>query len=107
MPDDELLRFIHHLCPRYDGNFQDRTFVQFVTYEASTSLNMHMVGSGSKSGETSLKKAIRDGVLINEVAILCKIITKDIDDYTAMDRKNKRRELSLSLGLSSLFRVDR
>ncbi|KAF8444038.1 hypothetical protein L210DRAFT_3445126 [Boletus edulis BED1] len=83
--DDELPRFIHHLGPKYQGNFQDRALVRFLTYEASTSLNMHMVGSGSVSGETSLKKAIRDGILINEASILCKIVTKDIADFPPLD----------------------
>lgn len=40
-----------------------------------------MVGSGSVSGETTLKKAIKDGVLINEASILCKIVPKDITDF--------------------------
>ena len=83
--DDELPRFIHHLGPKYEGNFQDRTLVRFLTYEASTSLNMHMVGSGSASGETPLKKAIRDGVLINEASVLCKLVTKDLAHFPPLD----------------------
>ncbi|KAF9002530.1 hypothetical protein BDQ17DRAFT_1357028 [Cyathus striatus] len=37
---DDLPRLIHHLGPRYSGNFQDPAFVKFLTYEASTSLSM-------------------------------------------------------------------
>ncbi|KAG9311479.1 hypothetical protein JVU11DRAFT_8594 [Chiua virens] len=37
--DDELPRFVHHLGPRYEGDFQDRALIRFLTYEASTSLN--------------------------------------------------------------------
>ena len=44
-----------------------------------------MVGSGSTSGETSLKRAIRDGVLINEASILCKLVTKDVANFPPLD----------------------
>ena len=44
-----------------------------------------MSAPGSMSGETSIKKAIRDGVPITEASILCKIITKDIADFPQLD----------------------
>ncbi|KAJ3905440.1 hypothetical protein F5879DRAFT_742889 [Lentinula edodes] len=37
---DDIPRFIHHLGPRYFGSFQDTNLAKFLTYEASTSLNM-------------------------------------------------------------------
>lgn len=33
---NDLPRLIHHLGTRYNGNFQDKTMVRFLTYEAST-----------------------------------------------------------------------
>ncbi|KAJ7672456.1 hypothetical protein DFH06DRAFT_1363364 [Mycena polygramma] len=53
---DDLPRFIHHLGPRYSGNFQDPLLVKFLTYEASTSLNMYLstvVSSSSYSSSNS------------------------------------------------------
>ncbi|KAJ7672461.1 hypothetical protein DFH06DRAFT_1363367 [Mycena polygramma] len=53
---DDLPRFIHHLGPRYSGNFQDPLLVKFLTYEASTSLNMYLstiVSSSSYSSSAS------------------------------------------------------
>ncbi|KIJ16201.1 hypothetical protein PAXINDRAFT_76049 [Paxillus involutus ATCC 200175] len=83
--DDEIPRFIHHLGPRYQGNFQDKALIRFLTYEASTSLNMHMVGFGSPARDASLKKAVRDGTVINETSILCKIVPNDIPDFSSLD----------------------
>ncbi|KAH0828735.1 hypothetical protein J3R83DRAFT_3154 [Lanmaoa asiatica] len=105
--DDELPRFIHHLGPRYEGNFQDRTLVRFLTYEASTSLNMHMVGSGSTSGETSLIKAVRDGALFNETLILCKIVAKDIPDFPPLDAhsRSKKRDTGSIAIFESLIAI--
>ncbi|KIK98640.1 hypothetical protein PAXRUDRAFT_823685 [Paxillus rubicundulus Ve08.2h10] len=82
--DDELPRFIHHLGPRYQGNFQDKALIRFLTYEASTSLNMHMFGFGSTSRDASLKKAIREGTVINEASILCKIVPNYILDFSPL-----------------------
>ncbi|KAF9479125.1 beach-domain-containing protein [Pholiota conissans] len=45
---DDLPRLIHHLGPRYTGSFQDPELVKFLTYEASTSLNMYL-GSAASS----------------------------------------------------------
>ncbi|KIJ62307.1 hypothetical protein HYDPIDRAFT_30564 [Hydnomerulius pinastri MD-312] len=86
--DDELPRFIHHLGPRYHANFQDKALVRFLTYEASTSLNMHMVGSGStgptSADPSSLKKAIRDGVIIHSGSILCKVVPGDVTEFAPL-----------------------
>ncbi|KAJ2916640.1 hypothetical protein MD484_g3777, partial [Candolleomyces efflorescens] len=45
---EDVPRFIHHLGPRYSGNFQDPGLVRFLTYEASTSLNMFLTSVSSK-----------------------------------------------------------
>ncbi|PPQ94175.1 hypothetical protein CVT25_003811 [Psilocybe cyanescens] len=77
---DDLPRLIHHLGPRYTGSFQDRELVKFLTYEASTSLNMFLSSSSAASGpafirsphgiggakgksvQTPIVKALRDGM---------------------------------------------
>ena len=46
---EDLPRFIHHLGPRYSGNYQDPGLVKFLTYEASTSLNMFLTSVSSKN----------------------------------------------------------
>jgi hypothetical protein len=52
------------------------------------------------SGETSLKKAIRDGVLINEASILCKLVTKDVANFPPLDihpRSNGQGSSSIAI----------
>ncbi|KAJ7201121.1 beach-domain-containing protein [Mycena pura] len=70
---DDVPRFIHHLGPRYSGNFQDPMLVKFLTYEASTSLNMYLSTVLSKSKtpatQTPLMKVVKDGVGIPESSI--------------------------------------
>ncbi|KAJ8072576.1 beige protein-like 1 [Marasmius tenuissimus] len=74
---DDIPRFIHHLGPRYSGNFQDRSLSKFLTYEASTSLNIFVaqVTAVQKSRPTtpggsmtplSMIKTIRDGLGLAE-----------------------------------------
>ncbi|KIM43842.1 hypothetical protein M413DRAFT_26133 [Hebeloma cylindrosporum] len=46
---DDLPRLIHHLGPRYTGTFQDLELVKFLTYEASTSLNMFLSSAAAAS----------------------------------------------------------
>ncbi|KAL0063705.1 Beige protein-like 1 [Marasmius tenuissimus] len=78
---DDIPRFIHHLGPRYSGNFQDRSLSKFLTYEASTSLNIFLaqVTAVQKSRPTtpggsmiplSMIKAIRDGLGLAESHIV-------------------------------------
>ncbi|KAJ7454045.1 beach-domain-containing protein [Mycena galericulata] len=71
---DDLPRFIHHLGPRYSGNFQDPLLVKFLTYEASTSLNMYLSTVVSKSptsaAQMPLMKVVRDGLGIAEASII-------------------------------------
>ncbi|KAF7343336.1 hypothetical protein MVEN_01765900 [Mycena venus] len=73
---DDLPRFIHHLGPRYSGNFQDPLLVKFLTYEASTSLNMYLSTVVAKSApstpvsSTTLMKVVKDGLGIAENSIV-------------------------------------
>jgi len=46
---EDVPRFVHHLGPRYSANFQDPNLVRFLTYEASTSLNMFLTSVSSKA----------------------------------------------------------
>ncbi|KAL4077210.1 hypothetical protein V8B97DRAFT_1866535 [Scleroderma yunnanense] len=75
--DDGLIKFVHALGPRYHGNFQDKTLARFLTYDVSTSLNMHLLGSVSGEDNSSLSKAIHDGPLLNENFILVKVVPED------------------------------
>ncbi|EGO20076.1 hypothetical protein SERLADRAFT_374121 [Serpula lacrymans var. lacrymans S7.9] len=71
--DDDLPRFVHHLGPRYSGRFQDRSLIRFLTYEASTSLNMYLSTQTSKNTTTetsTLRKAVKDGISISESSIV-------------------------------------
>ncbi|KAJ7075426.1 beach-domain-containing protein [Mycena belliarum] len=71
---DDLPRFIHHLGPRYSGNFQDPHLVKFLTYEASTSLNMYLSTIVTKAQTpgalTPLMKVVKDGLGIAEASIV-------------------------------------
>ncbi|KAH7926600.1 beach-domain-containing protein [Leucogyrophana mollusca] len=102
--DDDLPRFIHHLGPRYCGPFQDQTLVRFFTYEASTSLNMHILGQASNtptSPEMShLKKTIRDGISISDSSIMARLVPSSFSpeetfatsDYTSASQNDGRED---------------
>ncbi|KAJ7052675.1 beach-domain-containing protein [Mycena amicta] len=76
---DDVPRFIHHLGPRYSGTFQDPILVKFLTYEASTSLNMYLSTILAKSSTNPaspttqsipLMKVVKDGLGIPESGII-------------------------------------
>lgn len=69
---------MHGLGPRYHANFQDKNLVRFLTYEVSTSLNMHLLSSASGGDNSSLRKVIHDGPLFNENFILVKVAPEDV-----------------------------
>ncbi|KAG2136966.1 uncharacterized protein EDB93DRAFT_1253823 [Suillus bovinus] len=78
--DDDFPRFIHHLGPRYSESFQDQTLIRFLTYEASTSLNMHITAQGASLPENSqLKKAIRGDPIISDSSIIFRIVPRPHD----------------------------
>ncbi|KAF8184760.1 hypothetical protein BJ912DRAFT_973913 [Pholiota molesta] len=104
---DDLPRLIHHLGPRYTGSFQDPELVKFLTYEASTSLNMYLGsaaasnasyflspnitapgGNKSKTALTPIVKALREGmpsVGIKEDTLLF-VVCVDAFDWGVNDR---------------------
>ncbi|EKM77777.1 hypothetical protein AGABI1DRAFT_121854 [Agaricus bisporus var. burnettii JB137-S8] len=67
---DDIVRFIHHIGPRYIGNFQDSDLKRFLTYEASTSVNMFLASLKSKNGlkleESPILKIVRNGIGFNK-----------------------------------------
>lgn len=72
---DHLPRFVHHLGPRYNATFQSQHLVKFLTYEASTSLNIFLSNlTASKSGilpdVVALVKAINEGIGIEEASVV-------------------------------------
>ncbi|KAG1745693.1 hypothetical protein EDB19DRAFT_1927133 [Suillus lakei] len=78
--DDDFPRFIHHLGPRYSESFQDQTLIRFLTYEASTSLNMHITAQGAALPENSqLKKAIRGDSIISDSSIIFRVVPQPHD----------------------------
>ncbi|KAG2346496.1 beach-domain-containing protein [Suillus weaverae] len=78
--DDDLPRFIHHLGPRYSESFQDQTLIRFLTYEASTSLNMHITAQGALLPENSqLKKTIRGDSIISDSSIIFRVVPQPHD----------------------------
>ncbi|KAG2135261.1 hypothetical protein DEU56DRAFT_888131 [Suillus clintonianus] len=78
--DDDFPRFIHHLGPRYSESFQDQTLIRFLTYEASTSLNMHIIAQGAALSENSqLKKAIRGDSIISDSSIIFRVVPQPHD----------------------------
>ena len=66
---DDIPRLVHHLGPRYNAYLQDPVLTRFLTYSASTSLNVYLFSlvSARKAKEVSpLIKAIKSGVGISE-----------------------------------------
>jgi hypothetical protein len=74
---DDFPRLIHHLGPRYSGNFQDTLLIKFLTYEASTSLSMFLSAIATKgstpSDMSSLMKAVREGLGVNDASLIFSI----------------------------------
>ncbi|KAF9449865.1 beach-domain-containing protein [Macrolepiota fuliginosa MF-IS2] len=74
---DDLIRFIHHLGPRYIGNFQDSALIKVLTYEAATSLNMFLATMSSKKSSQAdaspIIKAVRHGMDLDETQIIFSI----------------------------------
>lgn len=80
--DDDIVRFIHHIGPRYIGNFQDSNLKRFLTYEASTSVNMFLASLKSKNGlqleESPILKIVRNGLGFNKSQIVFSISAASI-----------------------------
>jgi len=69
-PDNELPRFIHHLGPKYAANFQSDELIKQLTYEASTSLNIHLFNLGPQTATSGLLKVLKSGVGFNEDSVV-------------------------------------
>ncbi|KZT25814.1 beach-domain-containing protein [Neolentinus lepideus HHB14362 ss-1] len=70
---DDLPRLVHHLGPRYEAYFQSGEIVKFLTYEASTSLNIHISATSLDSATPSssaLLKTIKGSPAISESSIV-------------------------------------
>lgn len=68
--DNELPRFIHHLGPKYAANFQSDELIKQLTYEASTSLNIHLFNLGPQTATSGLLKVLKTGVGFNEDSVM-------------------------------------
>lgn len=68
--DNELPRFIHHLGPKYAANFQSDELIKQLTYEASTSLNIHLFNLGPQTASSGLLKVLKSGVGFSEDSIV-------------------------------------
>lgn len=70
---------MQHLGPRYAAHFQAKDLIRFLTYEAVTSLNLHLfnLSSGHRStvaSSSTLSRLIKSGVGIAEDAFLFSIL---------------------------------
>ncbi len=91
--ESEMVRFIHHLGPRYQAKFQTRTPVRLLTYEASTSLGLYV--SGLKN-PAKMKEIFKSGFNISEKEIVFFLTPKEAHDNTSS-------EVVLNLGTHSGF----
>lgn len=67
---------------------------------------MHMTGSGSVSGETPLKRVIKNGALISEASILRKVVPKDISDFAPLDTHlSSKQDANSSIILGPLVSI--
>ncbi|KAM6494725.1 hypothetical protein JOM56_009348 [Amanita muscaria] len=102
---DDISRLIYHLGPRYSGTFHDPLLVKFLTYEASTSINMYLSNiskpkpdsrsSKSKSPDSPLIKALKDGVGISDSQYVFALSAK----HNVMLQKDRGQALAKSTGM--------
>lgn len=79
-------RFIHHLGHKYTTIFQSDELIKQLTYEASTSLNIHLFNLGPQTATSGLLKVLKSGVGFNEdsVVFLLKpsVLTEDNQNFS-------------------------
>ncbi|KZT37329.1 beach-domain-containing protein [Sistotremastrum suecicum HHB10207 ss-3] len=72
--DDELMRLVQHLGPRYSSNFQTRSPIKLLTYEAATSLNIHLAAVAlvrpDPKAASPIIKALTEGFGFSESQIV-------------------------------------
>lgn len=79
LTDDDHVRLVHHLGVRYTGLFRDKSIVKFLTYDASTALNMFLANvsattlHGDAAEPSPLLRAVKEGMGIPESAIVFSI----------------------------------
>ena len=104
MAADDLPRLIHHLGPRYCGTFQDPYLVKFLTYEASTSLNMFLAAVATKVSSPAeispLVKAVKDGLGVPESSLIFVMSPSSVRDEL---RIGASQQTSLPVTPSSAF----
>lgn len=105
---DHLPRFIHHLGPKYNAIFQSQSLVKFLTYEASTSLNIFLSNVGGMSPDVvALVRAINDGIGIEESSVVFSFspaayISRTEGALTTLSRFTKEGDVRPS----KVYRVD-
>ncbi|KAF7792655.1 hypothetical protein EIP86_003752 [Pleurotus ostreatoroseus] len=67
---DDVPRFIQHLGPRYAGRFQSADLVKYLTYEASTSLNIFLASVAQSKKTTTMGTLISRGLGINAGSVV-------------------------------------
>lgn len=67
---DDVPRFIQHLGPRYAGRFQSADLVKYLTYEASTSLNIFLATVAQAKKTTMMGTLISRGLGINASSVV-------------------------------------
>ncbi|TFK55260.1 beach-domain-containing protein [Heliocybe sulcata] len=78
---DDLPRLVHHLGPRYEAYFQSGEIIKFLTYEASTSLNIHISATtleAASPGPSALLKTIKGSPLVSEQSIIFALHTANL-----------------------------
>ncbi len=83
-----LVLLAHHLGPRYIGNFQDASLYRFLTYEASTSLNIYVfdnqtpVSSKPRApdGAKLISRALVGDIAFNENDILLSLSPHGVEN---------------------------
>ncbi|KAJ3536167.1 hypothetical protein NM688_g6872 [Phlebia brevispora] len=67
---DDVPRFIQHLGPRYAGRFQTTDLVKYLTYEASTSLNIFLASVAQSKKTTAIASLITRGLGISASSVM-------------------------------------
>lgn len=83
--DDDLVRFIHYLGPRYALKFQSESLGRFYTYEASTACNIFLTEQATKKANRVVEiarfgKLLKDGPGLSETSFIV-IVTHAADIY--------------------------
>ena len=103
----DLVLLAHHLGPRYIGNFQDASLYRFLTYEASTSLNIHMFDNQSPissipraaDGAKVISKALVGDIPFNENDILLSLSPYGVENDPSEDQNSGTQVVTNASGV--------